>query len=54
MDAHDIARVIGSVAGNDSVHARLKAECRPRAAELSWSQSAAAMFDLLEAQAGRS
>lgn len=52
-DPADIAKAIVEVAGDDSVLERLRAECRPRAAELSWAQSASAMIDLLEAHARR-
>ena len=52
-NTHEIAKVIGEVAGEPSTLERLRAECRPRAAELSWSRSASAMLDLLEAHARR-
>ena len=52
-DVQDIAGVISKVCGDPSVLAGLRSECRPRAAELSWSRSASAMIDLLEAHARR-
>ena len=48
-DTNDIARVIGQVASDKAVLDRLRAECRPRANELSWSHSGAKMLALLEA-----
>lgn len=47
-DMEDIARVLGQVASDDAALDRLRAECLPRAAELSWSHSGAKMLDLLE------
>lgn len=47
-DATDIGRVVGQVASNEGLLNSLRAECRPRAAELSWNHSAAKMLDLLE------
>lgn len=52
-DSDDIGRVIAEVAGDASVHERLKAECLPRSAELSWASSGAHMLDLIEAHARR-
>ena len=49
----DIAEVIAKIAGDPALLAHLKMECLPRAAELSWSHSASAMMDLLEAHARR-
>jgi len=49
----DVARTIREVAGDTSVLERLKAECLPRSAELSWARSGARMLDLLEAHARR-
>jgi glycosyltransferase involved in cell wall biosynthesis len=49
----DIAEVIAKIAGDPALLAHLKMECLPRAAELSWSHSASAMIDLLEAHARR-
>jgi|tagenome__1003787_1003787.scaffolds.fasta_scaffold20989120_10 glycosyltransferase involved in cell wall biosynthesis len=51
-DPEDIASVIVEVAGA-SAHARLRAECLPRSAELSWANSGARMLDLLEIHARR-
>ncbi|WP_426693468.1 glycosyltransferase family 1 protein [Sphingomonas sediminicola] len=47
----DIAEAIAKIAGDPALLAHLKMECLPRAAELSWSHSASAMMDLLEAHA---
>lgn len=52
-DAADIARVISLVARDKAALDRLKAECLPRAAELSWARSGAQMLDLLESCARR-
>jgi hypothetical protein len=41
------------VAGDASALARLKQQCLPRSAELSWATSGARMLDLLEAYARR-
>ena len=49
----DIAEVIAKIAGDPALLAHLKMECLPRAAELSWSHSASAMIDLIEAHARR-
>ena len=53
-DPGDIARAITQVAGDPDTLDRLQKECRPRARELSWKRSGAAMIDLLEAHAGLS
>ena len=53
-DPGDIARAITQVAGNPDTLDRLRKECRPRAMELSWKRSGAAMIELLEAHAGLS
>jgi glycosyltransferase involved in cell wall biosynthesis len=53
-DNDDIAKAISEVATNVSVLDRLKAECLPRSAELSWAASGAHMLDLLETHARRS
>jgi glycosyltransferase involved in cell wall biosynthesis len=47
----DVARTIREVAGDTCVLERLKAECLPRSAELSWANSGARMLDLLETHA---
>ena len=52
-DHGDIARSIRMIASEPGTLERLKAECQPRANELSWERSGSAMLDLLEAQAGR-
>jgi glycosyltransferase involved in cell wall biosynthesis len=52
-DADDIARTITEVSACPAVLARLKAQCLPRSAELSWANSAEQMLDLLEAHARR-
>jgi glycosyltransferase involved in cell wall biosynthesis len=52
-DSDDIARAIVEVAANASVLDRLKRQCLPRSAELSWPKSGARMLDLLEAYARR-
>jgi glycosyltransferase involved in cell wall biosynthesis len=52
-DPDDIACAIGRIAGDSDLLSRLETECVPRAAELSWSHSASAMIDLLEAHARR-
>jgi glycosyltransferase involved in cell wall biosynthesis len=48
-DTGDIAKVIREAVGETETLQRLEAECLPRAAELSWSRSAAKMLNLLEA-----
>ena len=56
FDAHnadEIAGTIAQVAGDASVLERLKAECLPRSAQLSWANSGARMLDLIEAHARR-
>ncbi|HEX7930662.1 MAG TPA: glycosyltransferase family 1 protein, partial [Sphingomicrobium sp.] len=53
FDPGDISNAIKQIAGDPALLAQLKAECLPRAAELSWSHSASAMIDLLEAHARR-
>jgi glycosyltransferase involved in cell wall biosynthesis len=50
-DPDDIAGAIAKIAGDPALLVHLKMECLPRAAELSWSHSASAMIDLLEAHA---
>lgn len=52
-DANDIARVIEEVAAEARTLERLRDECLPRAAELSWSHSGAQMLNLLESCARR-
>jgi glycosyltransferase involved in cell wall biosynthesis len=52
-DAADIAGAIRQVASDGALVERLRAECLPRAAELSWANSGARMLDLLEAHARR-
>jgi len=52
-DPGDIADAIKQIAGDTQTRQRLQAECGPRAAEMSWSRSGAAMLDLLEAHARR-
>ena len=52
-DPGDIARAIAQVGGDNGVVEQLRAECTPRAAELSWAQSASSMIDLLETHAQR-
>lgn len=52
-DADDIAQAIASVAEGGSTLERLRSACLPRSSELSWSNSAAHMLDLLEAHARR-
>jgi glycosyltransferase involved in cell wall biosynthesis len=56
FDPHDpdhIARIIGQVAADPAVLDRLKQQCLPRSAELSWANSGARMLDLLETHARR-
>lgn len=53
QDPNDIARVICTVASNGATLDRLRAECLPRSAELSWRRSGAHMLDLLESCAMR-
>lgn len=48
-DVDDIASVVAKVSSDAPMLERLRAECLPRAAELSWSRSGAQMLDLLEA-----
>jgi glycosyltransferase involved in cell wall biosynthesis len=52
-DPDDIGRAISEVAGDASLLDRLRAQCLPRSAELSWTRSGAHMLDLLEAHARR-
>ena len=52
-DSADIARTIAQVAACAQVLERLKAQCLPRSAELSWARSAEQMLDLLKAHARR-
>jgi glycosyltransferase involved in cell wall biosynthesis len=52
-DAEDIARAVVEIAGDPSVLERLEGECLPRSAELSWSNSASQMLELLETHARR-
>lgn len=47
-DPADISRVIQRITSDAPTFDRLKAECLPRAAELSWANSGAQMLDLLE------
>jgi glycosyltransferase involved in cell wall biosynthesis len=51
-DTADIARVISQVASDGAALDRLRAECLPRSAQLSWSHSGAQMLDLLESCVG--
>ena len=50
-DGDDIAQTIVEVAADSSSLDRLKQQCLPRSAELSWTNSAARMLDLLETHA---
>jgi glycosyltransferase involved in cell wall biosynthesis len=52
-DAEDIARAVVEIAGDPSVLERLEGECLPRSAELSWSNSASQMLELLDTHARR-
>jgi glycosyltransferase involved in cell wall biosynthesis len=52
-DCDDIARAIVEIV-SASTQSRLKAQCLPRSAELSWAASASRMLDLLETHARRS
>lgn len=52
-DSGDIAQAVTQVADDPGTLDRLRRECRPRANELSWTRSGAAMIDLLEAHARR-
>ena len=52
-DSGDIGRTIAEVSACPAVLERLKAQCLPRSAELSWVNSAAQMLDVLEAHARR-
>ena len=52
-DPADIAGAIRQVAADGALLRRLRAECLPRSAELSWAHSGARMLDLLEAHARR-
>ena len=51
-DPVDIARVISQVASDPAELERLRGECLPRSAQLSWNHSGAQMLDLLESCAG--
>jgi glycosyltransferase involved in cell wall biosynthesis len=50
-DSDDMAQTVVKVAADASVLDRIKRQCLPRSAELSWTNSAARMFDLLETHA---
>lgn len=52
-DPRDIGRVIHRLASDAVLEAQLRAACLPRAAEMSWTRSAAAMLDVLERCASR-
>ena len=52
-DPADIGRTIAEVSASPAVLERLKAQCLPRSAELSWARSAEQMLDLLKAHARR-
>jgi glycosyltransferase involved in cell wall biosynthesis len=50
-DTDDIAQTIVEVAADSSSLDRLKQQCLPRSAEMTWANSAATMLDLLETHA---
>ena len=52
-DIDDIARIMGQAAADSLVLDRLRQQCLPRSAELSWTNSGARMLDLLETHARR-